>query len=45
MRDYDTTGRTDTRDGFRRLGNWLKRRPMESWAFFAAGIVIARVLF
>ena len=28
-----------------RLARWLDRRPVESWAFFAAGFVLARFIF
>tara|TARA_R100001126_G_scaffold78336_1_gene46898 strand:- start:165 stop:302 length:138 start_codon:yes stop_codon:yes gene_type:complete len=45
MRDADTTIRSETGDTFRRFGRWLSARPIESWGFFAAGILIARILF
>ena len=32
-------------DRLRRFSRWLMARPLESWGFFAAGFVIARLLF
>lgn len=46
MRDYDSADRDETvTDRFNRFMKWLSRRPMESWGFFAAGIIIAGILF
>lgn len=45
MRDDEYRASSSERDGFQRLFRWLKSRPMESWGFFVAGIVIARILF
>ena len=28
-----------------RFGSWMGRRPFESWGFFIAGFLIARILF
>ena len=28
-----------------RFGSWLGRRPFESWGFFLAGFIVARILF
>ena len=28
-----------------RFGSWLGRRPFESWGFFIAGFLIARIFF
>lgn len=28
-----------------RFGGWLGRRPFESWGFFLAGFLIARIFF
>ena len=46
MRDrrYDTYQR-DPRNGLARFGKWLAAQPMTSWGFFAAGFVIASILF
>ena len=49
MRDYEAdsrAGRDETpQERFSRFTRWLSRRPMESWGFFIAGVIIARVLF
>lgn len=46
MKDYDAYSREETLgERFKRFTQWLSRRPMESWLFFAAGVVIARILF
>lgn len=46
MRAYDDDRSEET---WRQRGSsfldWLKRRPMESWGFFIAGVIIARILF
>ena len=44
MRDADAS-RNDFSDRLRRFGKWLAARPIESWGFFAAGFLVARVLF
>ena len=36
---------TSTEDTLKRVGNWLKSRPIENWGFFAAGVILARILF
>ncbi|MEE9381608.1 MAG: hypothetical protein V3V03_09390 [Hyphomonadaceae bacterium] len=28
-----------------RAENWLMNRPMESWLFFTAGFILARIIF
>ncbi len=28
-----------------RFGSWLTRRPFESWGFFIAGFILARMFF
>lgn len=45
MRDEDYRGETNSRDTLKRIGRWLSSRPIESWGFFVAGILIARILF
>ena len=45
MRYDDYRDEGSTRNGFRRFGRWLATRPIESWGFFAAGVVVARILF
>ncbi|WP_293612412.1 hypothetical protein [Ponticaulis sp.] len=49
MREYETHGRPEREesvgDRFYRFTRWLSRRPMESWGFFIAGLIIARILF
>jgi hypothetical protein len=42
---------TDSRDPYEkpsplgRFGSWLSRRSIESWGFFIAGFLIARIFF
>jgi hypothetical protein len=42
---------SDSRDPYQkpsplgRFGSWLSRRPVESWGFFIAGFLIARIVF
>lgn len=42
---------SDSRDPYEkpsplgRFGSWLGRRPFESWGFFIAGFLIARIFF
>ena len=47
MKDYEAYGREEETLGsrFKRFTHWLSRRPMESWGFFIAGLIIARILF
>ena len=45
MRDDEYRSETSSRDTLKRLGRWLTSRPVESWGFFVAGILIARILF
>lgn len=49
MRDYEANSqsrRDDTlQDRFSRFTGWLSRRPIESWGFFIAGVIVARILF
>lgn len=46
MRDYETHAREETLGNrFKRFTQWLSRRPMESWGFFIAGVITARILF
>ncbi len=40
--DNRTYRRESRRTGF---GDWLMVRPMESWLFFLAGFVLARIIF
>lgn len=35
----------DEDSGLDRFGDWLKRRPAESWIFFAAGIFLGGLFF
>jgi hypothetical protein len=43
---YDDRGYGSPGDnGLKTFGRWLGRRPIESWGFFAAGFLIARILF
>jgi hypothetical protein len=46
MSDYGMPPREETLgDRFKRFSSWLSRRPMESWGFFIAGLITARILF
>ena len=49
MKDYETYNQPRTEqtisDRFSAFTRWLSRRPMESWGFFIAGLIIARILF
>lgn len=45
MREDPYRSDTNTRDTLKRFGRWLTTRPVESWGFFVAGIIIARILF
>ena len=45
MRDDRLNTGHDTQETLSRVGRWLTQRPVESWGFFAAGFIIARVLF
>ena len=46
MRDYEAPDREDSLgDRFKRFTHWLSRRPLESWGFFIAGLITARILF
>ena len=45
MRYDDYRGERSDQNGFRRFFRWLQTRPMESWGFFIAGAVVARILF
>jgi hypothetical protein len=45
MRYFDEQDRARAKNTLQRVGEWLGRRPMESWGFFAAGFIIARIIF
>ena len=46
MKDYETYQKEETLGTrFKRFTSWLSRRPMESWGFFIAGLITARILF
>lgn len=49
MKDYETYDQQkegpSISDRFNAFLRWLSRRPMESWGFFVAGLIIARILF
>jgi hypothetical protein len=45
MRYFDEQDRAAAGNAFQRFGRWLGRRPFESWGFFIAGFVIARIIF
>jgi hypothetical protein len=45
MRYFDETDRARAKTGLRSFGSWLGARPFESWGFFIAGFVIARIIF
>jgi hypothetical protein len=45
MRYEEHRYRTSARVGASNFGRWISTRPFESWAFFIAGFVIARIIF
>jgi hypothetical protein len=45
MRYFDEQDRSAAKDGITSFGRWLKTRKFESWGFFVAGFVIARIIF
>ncbi len=45
MREDEYRSENNTRDTLKRFGRWLTTRPVESWGFFVAGVLIARILF
>jgi hypothetical protein len=45
MRYFDEQDRMKAKNTLERLGGWLRSRPMESWGFFVAGFLIARIIF
>jgi hypothetical protein len=45
MRYFDEQDKIRAKSTMARLGNWLGSRPMESWGFFVAGFIIARIIF
>ena len=45
MRYFDEQDRARTKTTVSRVVAWLSSRPFESWGFFVAGFVIARIIF
>ena len=45
MRYFDEQDKINAKTTAARVGNWLGRRSMESWGFFIAGFLIARIIF
>lgn len=45
MRYFDEQDRNAAKSGIKNFGRWLASRPIESWGFFVAGFVIARIIF
>jgi hypothetical protein len=45
MRYFDEQDKIRAKTTMARVGNWLTSRPIESWGFFVAGFVIARIIF
>ncbi len=45
MRYYDSRDPYEKPSPLGRFGSWIGRRPFESWGFFIAGFLIARILF
>ncbi len=45
MRYDDYQDQNTQRDGLKRFKRWISTRPMECWGFFAAGFLIARIIF
>ena len=45
MRYFDEQDKIQAKTTLARVGNWLRSRPFESWGFFVAGFLIARIIF
>jgi hypothetical protein len=45
MRYFDEQDKIRAKTTMARVGNWLGSRPIESWGFFIAGFLIARIIF
>jgi hypothetical protein len=45
MSCYDRQNPYQKPSALGRFGSWLGRRPFESWGFFLAGFIVARILF
>jgi hypothetical protein len=45
MRYFDEQDKIQAKTTMARLGRWFSSRPMESWGFFVAGFLIARIIF
>jgi len=45
MSFFDEQDKIRAKTTMARVGNWLGSRPFESWGFFAAGFLIARLIF
>ena len=45
MRYFDEQDKIRAKTIMARLGGWFSSRPVESWGFFIAGFVIARIIF
>jgi hypothetical protein len=45
MRYFDEQDKIRAKTTMARVGNWLASRPIESWGFFVAGFIIARIIF
>ncbi len=45
MRYFDEQDKVRARSTIERVGRYLSTRPMETWGFFAAGFIIARIIF
>jgi hypothetical protein len=45
MRYFDEQDRRAASNGLSRFGRWLGSRKFESWGFFIAGFILARIIF
>ena len=45
MRYFDEQDKIRAKNTLERVGRWLATRPLESWGFFIAGFLIARIIF
>lgn len=45
MQFFDEQDKAKAKTTLQRVGHWLGSRPMESWGFFIAGFIIARIIF
>lgn len=45
MQYFDEQDKARAKNTIQRVGEWLGRRPMESWGFFVAGFLLGSIFF